>query len=415
MIESEFVMKQQSRRTFIKRVGAGAALGAFSAGFRPFIFGQDETAVPHTPAPKFEIISYGQVSAQKDIFYGWPTIAITKENELLVVASAREDHVDPFGRVFLFRSHDLGETWTWPQCVFDGPLDDRDSGILVTKKGTLLVTTFSMDGGSHLINAQRERLAKGVEPEPGEFAITGERFDRWVAADSIASPEQRAKEINRCWMLRSTDDGMSWSRRYDCQVSSPHGPFQLKDGRILFPGRDMTPKAYIRVVQSKDDGKTWNWLSDIPIRQGDDAAGYHELHGVEAADGTLVVQIRNHNERNVNETLQTESFDKGKSWTEPHSIGVWGFPSHLTLLKDGRLLMTYSHRRDPVAELARVSEDNGKTWSEPITIWHIDDMGHDFGYPASVQLPDGSIQTVWYEVILGTWIAVIRQAHWRLL
>ena len=35
--------------------------------------------------------------------------------------------------------------------------------------------------------------------------------------------------------------------------------------------------------------------------------------------------------------------------------------------------------------------------------------------PASVQLNDGTIQTVWYEVIKGTWIAVIRQAHWRLL
>ncbi|NLX21061.1 MAG: exo-alpha-sialidase [Phycisphaerae bacterium] len=404
----------ESRRDFIKRAGAGMALGALTTGLHPFVFAQKAAAVKTTPAPYFEIISHGQVSAQKGIFCGWPTIAITKENELLVVASAREDHVDPFGRVFLFRSHDLGETWTWPQCVYDGPLDDRDTGILVTNKGTLLVTAFTQDGGTHLIKAQQERLAKGVAPKPGEFAITGERYERWLAASSIATPEQREREVNRCWMLRSTDDGMSWSRRYDCQVSSPHGPFQLRDGRILFPGRDHSPKVHIRVVQSTDDGKNWKWLSDIPIRSGDDPAAYHELHGVEAADGTITVQIRNHNTANCNETLQTESHDGGHSWTKTHSIGVPGFPSHLICLKDGRLLMTYSYR-DGDAELARVSDDSGQTWSEPITLWHIDNMGHDYGYPASVQLPDGSIQTVWYEVIKGTWIAVIRSTHWRLL
>ena len=406
---------RQNRRDFIRRAGTGLAFGALTTGLRPFVFGQSETAPAAKPAPGFEIISYGQVSAQKDIFYGWPTIAKTKDEELLVVASAREDHVDPFGRVFLFRSHDQGETWTWPQCVFDGPLDDRDAGILVTNKGTLLVTTFSMDGGSHMIKAQQERLAKGVEPEPGEFAITGERYERWLAADSIATPKQREQEINRCWMLRSTDEGMSWSRRYDCQVSSPHGPFQLRNGHILFPGRDHSPKPYIRVVESTDDGKHWRWLSDIPIRPGDNAADYHELHGVQAADGRLVVQIRNHSVQDTYDILQTESFDNGRCWTVPHTTGVWGYPSHLISLQDGRLLMTYSHRRDPVSERACVSEDCGETWSEPITIWHIDDMGHDFGYPASVQLNDGTIQTVWYEVIKGTWIAVIRQAHWRLL
>jgi sialidase-1 len=68
-----------------------------------------------------------------------------------------------------------------------------------------------------------------------------------------------------------------------------------------------------------------------------------------------------------------------------------------------------------VAEPARVSDDNGKSWSEPITIWHIDDMEHDFGHPTSVQLPDGSMVTVRYKVIYGTKIAAIRPAHWRLV
>jgi hypothetical protein len=46
---------------------------------------------------------------------------------------------------------------------------------------------------------------------------------------------------------------------------------------------------------------------------------------------------------NYGETLQSESSDGGKTWTMPRSIGVWGFPSHLLKLKDGRLLMTYGY------------------------------------------------------------------------
>ncbi|MBO7707750.1 MAG: exo-alpha-sialidase, partial [Thermoguttaceae bacterium] len=148
----------------------------------------------------------------------------------------------------------------------------------------------------------------------------------------------------------------------------------------------------------------------IPPREGEQAGFYHELHGVEAADGTIVVQIRNHNERNGGETLQTESADGGKTWSEIHSIGVWGHPSHLLRLADGRLVMTYGYRREGMGNRARVSSDNGKTWSEPIVISD-DARITDVGYPSTVQLPDGTLLTVWYEN-MGT--TCLRMATWKL-
>jgi sialidase-1 len=130
-------------------------------------------------------------------------------------------------------------------------------------------------------------------------------------------------------------------------------------------------------------------------------------------DGTLIVQIRNHNEANKGETLQTESKDGGKTWGEPHSIGVWGLPSHLLRLRDGRLLMTYGHRRKPFGNQARLSSDNGQTWGEAI-ILSGDGKGGDLGYPSTVELPDGTLLTVWYESMTEPKLAVLRQAKWKL-
>ena len=134
---------------------------------------------------------------------------------------------------------------------------------------------------------------------------------------------------------------------------------------------------------------------------------------MEATNGTLIVHIRNHNPKNNRETLQTESHDGGRTWSEPHSIGVWGLPAHLLRLKGGRLLMSYGHRRKPFGNQARVSADHGKTWSNPIIVSG-DGAGGDLGYPSTVQLDDGSLVTVWYEKLAKSSFAVLRQAQWTL-
>jgi len=216
------------------------------------------------------------------------------------------------------------------------------------------------------------------------------------------------------WIVRSTDGGMTWSGRYRCQVNSPHGPIQLSDGRLLYAGKELwRGQSRIGVCESTDDGLTWRWLAVIPTRKGDTHKHYHELHAAEAKGGRLVVQIRNHNKKSSGETLQSESSDGGKTWSEPRSIGVWGLPSHLLRLKDGRLLMTYGHRRKPFGNQARISTDNGATWSEPMIVSG-DGKGGDLGYPSTVQLKDGSLLSVWYEVMKASRFAVLRQARWSL-
>jgi hypothetical protein len=97
----------------------------------------------------------------------------------------------------------------------------------------------------------------------------------------------------------------------------------------------------------------------------------------------------------------------------PAAIGVWGLPSHLLRLRDGRLLMTYGHRRAPWGNQARLSADHGRTWSAPILLSG-EGGARDLGYPSTVQLEDGSLLSVWYEKLPEAKMAVLRQARWRL-
>ena len=349
------------------------------------------------------VISYGT-----DFYHGWPTVTQRKNGQLLLVYSGgRESHVCPFGRVELMRSSDNGKTWTWPRVLLDGPIDDRDAGVMETSKGTLLVTTFSSLAYEGIMRTALARTQGDTR------AWDKNRLAAWIAVNGRLSPAQRSDELNQ-WMMRSEDGGTSWSTPYASIVNSPHGPIELSDGRLLYPGKELwTGQRRVGACQSRDDGKTWEWLAEIPTRDNHDAAEYHELHGVEAPSGRMIVHIRNHNSPNDRETLQTESSDGGRTWSVPHSIGVWGLPSFLLRLRDGRLLMTYGYRRRPFGNRARLSEDEGRTWSPEIVISADGDSG-DLGYPSTVELTDGMFLTVWYERLKGNPRAVLRQAHWKL-
>jgi hypothetical protein len=351
-------------------------------------------------APRARVKAIETVSVQPEYYIGWPTVARRKNGDLLLAYSGgRERHVCPFGRVELMRSSDGGRSWSWPEVLMDSAIDDRDAGIVETAKGTLLVTTFTSD-------AWEKSLADAKD-------WPAERLARWRAVERRLSAEERKKLLG-CWMLRSTDGGCTWSAPYRVPFNSPHGPIAVSGGRLLYPGKKLwEPGTANGVAESTDDGLTWRILSEIPVRPGDTAEPYCELHGVETADGRILVQIRNHNKTNEGETLQCESADGGKSWTMPHEIGVWGLPSHLLRADDGTLVMTYGYRREPYGNLARISRDHGRTWSEPITL-SAEAGRRDLGYPSTVQLDAREFLSVWYEKMPDTPKAVLRQARWTL-
>lgn len=385
-------------------IGVGAAVGWILRG---------PIQRAEAAAPRAMILETRIISRQPQYYHGWPTLVRCRNGELIVLYSGgREDHVCPFGRLEMMRSRDAGETWGEPTVVFETGIDDREAGLLETARGTLLANTFTSLDYVDLLS-EAERIPAGT---PGAWAP--DRLKRWQAARDRLTAEQRQAALGM-WMIRSVDGGRTWSNPYRSPVSSPHGPIQLSDGRLLHAGKEVVGTGRTGICESTDDGQTWQWLAEIPGRPGDNPlTDYHELHMVEADERRLVVQIRNHNTTNSHETLQTESSDGGKTWTPPHAIGVWGLPPHLLRLKDHRLLMTYGYRRKPFGNQARLSDDQGRTWSEALTISD-DGVGGDLGYPSTVQLEDGSFLSVWYEGgsyqgLTASPHAVLRQSHWTL-
>ncbi len=375
-----------NRRRFLGSLAAGTAgIAASRWGFA---------------APPAKVLELKTISRLPTSYHGWPTLARRSNGELLVVCSGgREAHVCPFGRVELIRSKDDGQSWSWPRVVMDGPIDDRDAGVVETARGTLLVTTFTS-------LAYEEPLGRSADWK-------SDRRSKWKAAHHRVDETARSRALG-VWIIRSTDGGITWSGRADSLVNSPHGPIPLSDGRLLYAGKDLWREPHrVGVCESTDDGQSWRWLAEIPPRAGDDLQHYHELHAVEAGD-RIVVHIRNHNKRNERETLQTVSTDGGQTWSTPKPIGVWGLPSHLLRLEDGRLLMSYGHRRSPLGNQARLSIDQGRTWSEPILL-STDGVSADLGYPSTVELADGTLLTVWYERLKESRFAQLRQARWKLL
>lgn len=357
------------------------------------------------------------IISKDDSYHGWPTVIRCAKGELLTVSSSgREEHVCPFGKVRLQRSTDDGATWSAPEVLVDGPLDDRDAGLLETSRGTLIVSWFTSLAWMNTLNKQETGAIDWIPPD---------QLARWRAErDRIA--DVNIRDIHGEFIIRSTDGGKTWSDPIRTGVSSPHGPTELDDGTLLFLGKATAPYETwddgatfsgtpITAARSSDDGLTWEAIGTVPCAEGHEDAQYHEPHAVQASDGRIIVHIRNHNDRPSADTWQAESTDGGKTWStpKPTPFGAVAHPAHLLRLRDDRLLSTQGRREEPTGNRANISDDNGQTWSDPFVISD-DSIAYDLGYPSTAELGDGSLLTVWYEKMTADTKAVLRQAHWTI-
>jgi sialidase-1 len=325
--------------------------------------------------------------------YRIPGIVVTPKGTALAYCEARKDSKADWGEIeiHLRRSTDGGKTWEpAKQIAHHG---DRIEGNPRKKK----------DGG------EREQTVNNP------VAI--------VDRDTGAIEFLYCVNYARCFSMRSTDDGVSWSppveitaafepfrRHYDWKViaTGPGHGIQLKSGRLVVPiwlayGKigDHSPSA-AATIYSDDHGKTWR-AGDLAVPNADGFDNPNETMLAELSDGRVMLVTRSVSK--ASRKILVTSPDGATGWSRPAfhdqlwepicmasivahpsrpGTLLFSNPHSLALDADGKEIPGGRGKRQNLS--IKLSRDDGKTWPVNKTL----NAGLS-AYSDLAVLPDGTV------------------------
>lgn len=336
-------------------------------------------------------------------YFGWPSVTRMDDGTLIAGASGfRYRHICPWGMTTIFFSHDDGQTWSEPMVIHDSPLDDRDVGVVALKNQIVMATWFTLD----------PRRYRDIFERWGDEGIKNR-----MRARLSTLTENTIRDHAGSWTRVSFDGGKTWSKPHRAPVSSPHGPTLLKNGSILYLGKqfpgDLSQKwGDITAAVSIDYGVTWKEIGTVPVPEGVTINDVHEAHACQMPDGRLIGVLRVH-ENSVGVTWQTESLDGGRTWSAPVRMPVNSVPAQLVLHSSGTLICTYGYRHEPYGQHVIFSKDGGNTWIHDMPL-RDDGPDGDLGYPCTAELGDGSLITVYYQKAAAGENTAVLYTRWTL-
>ena len=349
----------------------------------------DQTIIWHNPSSIFK-------------YCGWPSVCRDERGTLFVTASAfRIQHVDPCGKNAMWISRDEGKTWSKPIIINDSRMDDRDTGIISLGGGHMIATWFSCCFGDP-DNGSASWMY--CEPQDREMIL---------AHTNVVKYMDEKYRKNGCYVAVSDDYGLTWSDPITVPMSAPHGANAMKGGRAVFLGKEnASGEGKVCCYISSDYGRTWEEKGIVTLYPGYGWGDFHEPHVVELPNGRLFGAIRSGCNGGHEACCTTYSDDEGVTWSEPKFVGVYGIPPHLFVHSSGALIMSYCNRENRT-ERALVSHDFGETWSEDYVL---DDKNTfcDLGYPATTELGDGSLFTVYYQAVANENFPCVMGCRWQL-
>ena len=332
-------------------------------------------------------------------YFGWPSIARLQNGKLAVACSGfRKGHVCPFGQAVMMTSSDEGRTYTAAAAVIETPLDDRDAGVVPFGENGVIVTSFNNTRAF-----QRSRNPYDAEIQAYLDTVTDEDEARYLGAT----------------FRLSFDGGETFGDIFISPVTSPHGPTALRDGTLLWVGRTFAEddafaeNNRIEAWKVDTDGSMVFVGAVPPAYKNGTLINACEPSTIELPDGTLLCHFREDSRFTV---YQTRSVDGGRTWSEPEQLLAdrGGSPPHLYLHSSGVLISAYGYRSEPYGIRLMLSNDLGETWKTDIVLWD-EGVSADLGYPATVELNDGSLLTVFYAQDEVNGPAVIKQIRWKLV
>ena len=324
----------------------------------------------HERAGKFRWLATDHVTVVKNdnMHLGFPGVVKMSNGELVVVyREATRHNYDKEGKLSIIRSKDGGQSWHSRKTLIDLPGDDRDPAIFQLSDNTVILTfnkliCTSKDFGETWTKPVPSPVSSPhgvIEDEAGDILYGGQE----IIQKHFAQVKGRDVSLFGCSVYHSADAGMHWEKlgvaTYSIYMAGLEDYLWLREPTLCFlPNKtlimaivnDGLNDGFIRIIRSKNIGKTWGKILKTSI--------------------------------------------KGK-------------PSHLLRLNDGRLLISYGYRHPPWGVRACLSNDNGLTWDLENEIVIRMDGGSpkgvsqkvgnsDLGYPVSIQLTESLIYTVYY-------------------
>ncbi len=340
---------------------------------------------------KVEGARHVTVFGEKGKFGGWPANhGIWNWGDEILVGFSAGIHKDLGGerhnidrekpeRHLLARSMDGGETWTIEDPSEKGALIPVGKSLHgVTPPGLVEKPWADCPGGIDFTHPDLALTFRMTDSNigPSRFYYSNNRGHDWLGPFSVPDFGTPGVAARTDYVVNSKDD---------CLVFLTAGKANKKEGRVI-------------CVRTSDGGKTWTHQGDI----GPEPAGFAIMPatvrvGDTPGKGDLVSAIRR--KESTGHSIEVyRSKDDGKTWSldnVPVPDCGEGNPASLIRLRDGRLCLTYGHRKAPFSMRARLSPDGGKSWG-PILVLRDDGGGRDLGYPRSVQRPDGKVATIYY-------------------
>ncbi len=300
----------------------------------------------------------------------------------------------------------------------------RIPGIVVTTKGTVLAycearRNGSADWGEIEVHLRRSTDGGKTWQEPKHIAHSGTRIEgnphkkkdggerEQTVNNPVAIVDRETGAIEmlycinyaRCFSMRSTDDGVTWStpveitatfepfcKHYNWKVvaTGPGHGIQMKSGRLVVPiwlayGKegDHKPSA-AATIYSDDHGKTWK-AGDLCLPNEGDLGNPNETMIAELSDGRVMLVARSVSQ--ASRKIITTSADGATGWTKPvfheqlwepicmASIAahpskpgtlLFSNPHTLGLDKEGKPIPAGRGKRENLC--IKLSRDDGKTW-----------------------------------------------------
>lgn len=341
-------------------------------------------------------------------FSAFPNVVTLPEGDVLLAFRRAPDHRWMFGQANE-EDFDSVDHWHFRSHIavrrFDGgiePIDearslpahaeagDQDANLFLTRSGKLLQYGFLWYPVTSVTAGHLEELGKPLYRRVGE----GEGYLYW--GSYVRSSMDSGNSWSPHRMMPAWPDAKAPAYKYQPKGAALRGRMvQLASGNLLVAGYlgDVcgTPECTVQLFMSDDEGETW---SLAPERIMMDQVHLQEPALALWPKGALTVF--NRTDGNKDRLVIAQSLDDGETFDLPRTMEIKGHPFDPLVLPDGRLLLVYGYRHEPMGVRARLVEPGQPLQEAKEHVIRDDSPSRDTGYPSATLLADGRILIAYY-------------------